>query len=289
MPGGAPIARLLLFAGGIAAAFAWLGFSLDATVLDPAATQRAASALLASQPVQHQAARSISEQLVKILPKQTPKAVITKAVTVTLTDHHVQQAFADAIVSVHHAILGDRKSRVATLDADIVTEAVRRALARGDPALARQLPHKSIRVRYDLSSLPRLTFLHDQLPRLTLLATITAIVAWSFAVLVIPNPWTAVHRIGRRLMTIGIGPMILWIVIPAVLDNLHFAIAMVLAPIVRAYGAKLAGPAFSIFAFGLALYVGMRIVEHNLFDLAKKSRGHSVSKGPTPSRADVRA
>ncbi len=263
------LATILLFVGGFAAALSWWGFAAQQTLLDPSATREAALGLLSAKPIQDKAITSLADQLLAALPQipagaggstaasqREAATVARQAATAALQDPALRHAFADSIASLQEQLIrGDSSGKGLTLDTTAVTRAVRNAVAGVDPALAAQLDTKPVTLHLDTAKLPSLKAVDQGAAPATLWAALVALLAWSMAVLVHPEPWTAVRKIGRRVVVIGALPLIFWILVPAGLRAMHLSAAEVVSPLASAYGRRLAVPAFAVLGVGAVLWI----------------------------------
>jgi hypothetical protein len=255
--------------GGLAAALAWWGFAAQQTLLDPSATREAAVGLLAAQPVQSAAVDSLTNQLIAMVPRNIDRHGVTdaqarslahNAAAAALRDPQLRRAFADAIASLQQQVIdGDASRKGLTVNAAAVTAAVRHAVARVDPQTAARMPDKPVKLHFDTSGLPSLRAVDQRAGSVTLIAALLAIAAWFGAVVVHPEPFTAMRTIGRRVVVIGALPLIFWVLVPAGLRALHFGAADVTSPLASAYGHRLAPAAFAVLAIGIGLWVAGRM------------------------------
>src|SRR4051812_7157499 len=157
-------ARVLLFVGGLAAAFAWWGFAAQQTLLDPAATREAAMGLLSTPPVQDAAVTSLADQLTEMVPRNIANQTVTdaqaralarSAALTALHDPALRQAFANAVASLQQqAIDGDASRNGLSVDTAAVTTAIHNAVARVDPNAAATMPVTPVQLHFKTSRLP---------------------------------------------------------------------------------------------------------------------------------------
>jgi hypothetical protein len=275
------VSRFALFLGGLAAVVSWWSFAAHRTVFDPVATREAALGVLESTPVRDKAVTSLSEQLDRLLPPGATTAQRNQtrlAASRALTDPRLRTAFADAIASVHEQLLtkGGSPDKL-VIDTRAVTKALRDALASVDPALARQLADQQFRVSFDTSNIPNLHAASSAVPDVALLAALAAIAFWALAILFHPDPSVAVRRVGRRLVALGLGPVIVFIVLPAVLRAFKPDAAATLTPFARSYGSRLAPAATVIVIVGAGVWLAGR------FGRIAGRRSKPGAAGPAPS------
>ncbi len=275
-------ARMLLFIGGLAAAFVWWGFAAQQTLLDPSATRDATVGLLSAKPVQDAAVSSLADQLVGMVPTTGAHAVLTAAqartlshdaATVALQDPALRRAFANVVASLQQQLIdGDASRNGLTLDTAAVTAAVHDSVARVDPRVAAQMPTTPVKLHFDTTRLPSLRAVDQHTSTASLVAALLALASWFGAVLLHPEPWTATRIIGRRLFLIGALPLVFWVLIPAGLRAAHVSAAEILSPLADAYGRRLAPPAFAVLATGAALWVAGRLAALSARSPARRRR-----------------
>ncbi len=289
------IARLALFLGGLAAAISWWAFAAQHTILDPKATQEAAYGLLQSPPIAKKAADSLTSQLDSLLPSTVAgnnTAKTRQAATAALTDPRVRQAFSEAIGSIHQQLLtkGGTHDQL-IVDTAAVTTAVQDALARVDPSMAAQLSGKSLSMKFDTSHLPNLNRTSSTAPRVALLAAFAAVAFWALAILLHPNHFVAIRRIGRRIAAIGAVPVIMWVILPAALAKLNAEATQTFSPLARSYGKRLALPAIIVLFVGLGIWIAGRIGDTAVSTasaFSRRTKRTPSESAPRPVRQSAR-
>ena len=254
------MARLLLFIGGFAAVVAWWAFAAQQTVFDVQATREAASGLLSAKSLQSKAIDSLSQQVTSILPPGADAAKVQAATTSAMSDPRVREAFGAAVASIQEQLLNNGgTAHQLVVDTSAVTAAVDDALAKVDPTLAKQFNHKPVTFSFDTKGLPNLSGPKRAVPNVALFGALIALGAWLGAILLHPDPWVAVRRIGRRITGIGAAPVVMWIIVPAILVKFKVDAAQTLTPLARTYGKRLAPAAIVLLVVGIALWIGGRV------------------------------
>lgn len=254
------VARVFLFLGGLAAVVGWWAFAAQQTIFDVQATREAATGLLGAKSLQTKAVDSLTEQLTKLLPPGTDSTQVRQAATGALNDPRVTAAFADAVASIQEQLLTNNGTKQKlVVDTRAVTTAVQDALAKVDPSLAESFGKKPVTFSFDTTGLPNLSGPKRSIPNIALIASLLAIAAWLGAILTHPDQWEAVRRIGRLITSIGVAPVLLWIVVPRVLEAFQADATQTLSPLASTYGKRLAPAAIVLLVVGIALWVGGRV------------------------------
>jgi hypothetical protein len=253
------LARILLALGFLAA---WVGYTSWYTsriVFDPGATRAAAHAILTAPPVEHGLADQITKQ-VDTEPRAAgadPK--VAKAVDSALHDPRVTTAFANAIAQVHAALLADKGQKI-TIDTRTLTSAVHDELAKFDPKLAHELTkHAPISVQLGSTDLPHLGGARDKVETLSIVAILAALLMIGGA-LALWHERKVFTRLGRRIALLSVGPLIAFVVVPALLDHKGGNIAAVAGAVLRAYRARVLPSALILLGVGVTIVVGSTLV-----------------------------
>jgi hypothetical protein len=178
-------------------------------------------------------------------------AVITEA----LDDPRLVNAFTNAIVSAHRALLENGSGDV-VLDTGDVTRAVRDALAKYDANLAALLtPQQPLQVELGNENLPTLGNARDTVRAVMLLGAIAGI-ALICASLVLDHSRKAVGRAGRRTVYLGLWPLLLFGALPLVLDGQQGGLAEVGNAFLRSYGSRVLPASIALTVIGGAVALG---------------------------------
>ncbi len=272
------IARVALLLGGLAAVASWWSFAATQTVFDVEATRDTATSLFAAKPIQDNAIKSLSEQLASLLPSSTSSqnAAAQQAATAALADPKVVAAFGAAISSLHEQLLADGpKSNDIAIDTSAVTAAVKDRLASIDPALAASIKDDSLSIKFDTGDIPNLSGPKAAAPKIAVFGAFAAIALSALAILLHPEPFVAVRGVGRRLIGIGMIPVVMWVIVPWLLRKFEADAAQTLSPLASGYGKRLAGPALILACLGLGIWVAGRFSSPALKAAGKLSRSAS--------------
>jgi hypothetical protein len=254
------IARVLLTLGFLAASIGYSAWTAERTFFDPAATQGATHALLATPAVQKMLTRELHTALAPALAKIKAAPVpphpvgrkqraasaraandatrkLNAAIDAAVRDPKFVGAFEDAIMSVHEGVLSGDAGQV-TLDAQAVTAALNRAIARIDPKLAPKTKHlKPASVPIGGARLPHIGAVRNNARVIGDSAIAIAVVLVGGALLLVHDRKTF-RRVGRRVALLAVPPILVFLVIPRVLASRHSSAMSVSASLLDAYGRR---------------------------------------------------
>ncbi len=249
-------ARLLLVVGFLAA---WIGYDAylaSHVIFDPGSTRAAAHALLKTSVVQ----RDLTDDITKALDKRLPGAArdprAKAAVKAALADPRVTDAFANTLARIHEQVLSNGDSTSFTVDGRAISAALHDALAKSDPQLAarvKQVPPLTIDIGHR-----KLPNLHD--PRSTsnvvaALGTVAALLLIA-ASLLLRHDRRAIALVGRRIAYLAITPLVIFVVLPRLLDHASGDAAQIASALFRVYGDRVLPSAVTLVCVGLVVFFG---------------------------------
>jgi hypothetical protein len=261
-------AKVLLVVGFLAA---WLGYDawlVSHVVLDPNATRAAAHALLETPAVRNSLTDQLTQQVDSRVPAATGDPRVAAAVATTLRDPRVVAAFTDTIVSIHRSILSGTNQKVFTVDGTAVRAALQQTLAQQDPPAAAQVAKlPPLDVRITTNKLPDVHDPRDATNGVALLATVAAVLLVA-ASLVLRHDRRAVARVGRRIAYLAITPLLVFFVLPRVLEHASGSVPEVASTLLRTYGNRVLPSAIALVVVGVMVTVGALTWPRNRFELA---------------------
>jgi hypothetical protein len=249
-------ARVLLVVGFLAA---WIGYDawlVSHVVLDPNSTRSAAHALLETPAVRRGLADDLTRDLNRKLPAAAKNPRVRPAVAAALRDPRVTNAFADTVVHIQQTILNDGDSARFTVDGRALNDALHDALAPRDPRLAAQverLPPLDVRVK--ANNLPHLHDPRTAADGVAVLGIIAALLLIT-ASLLLQHDRRSIARVGRRTAYLAITPLIVFAVLPRVLEQSSGDEPGIAAVLLRTYGNRVLPSAIGLVIVGLAIVVG---------------------------------
>lgn len=209
-------ARVLLTVGFLAASVAYSSWLAERTILDPAATRGAASALLSTTAVRTSLVSEVRAALEPSLGAAAHDPRVTTALDRAIVDPRLVGAFQDAIVAVHRHVLSDHGAPV-TLDRTAVMAAVDDAFARVAPDLAAKVrASKAVKISLGGSDLPRVGNAARAVRTVGNLA-LTASIALVGGALLLARDRRTIRHAGRRLAMLALPAALVFVVAPHVL------------------------------------------------------------------------
>jgi hypothetical protein len=253
-------ARVLLALGFLAASISYSSWIVSRTALDPQATRSATHAILSAPAVRSALARQIHDTLAPELDRATasdPK--LRAAINAAVADPRFVNAFDDAIVRVHKAILSDKGGKV-TLDTHAVTVALRQAVARHDPAAAKKMKAvRSVSVPIGSAQVPHIGGATRTVGRVGTTAALVAVLLVGSALL-LAHDARMIGRAGRRVAWLAVGPLIAFALLPRLLSAAHGSTESVAAALLRAYGHRVIPSAIAFAVIGLSIWLTALVV-----------------------------
>jgi hypothetical protein len=247
-------ARVLLALGFLAASISYGSWIVSRTVLDPSATRHATRALLNAPPVRASLARELHDALAPRLGRAVSDRKLDTSIRAAVADPRFVRAFDDAVATLHAAILSDKSGRI-TLDAHQVTAALRAAIARHDPALAKRVRTLgAVTVSIGRKHVPHIGGVAHGVGRVGSLATALAILLIAGALLLVRDQ-SMIGRVGRRIAYLAIGPILAFVVIPRLLDANRGDAYVVAASILRGYGRQVVLSALVLAVAGISTWL----------------------------------
>lgn len=252
-------ARVLLAVGFLAASVSYSSWIAHRTVLDPSATRGATHALITAPAVRRSLARELHDTLAPQLGRAASDPKLRTAINAAVADPRFVRAFDDAIANIHAAILSDRSGRV-TLDTRAVTGALRTAIARHDPAVARQVRSLgTVSVPLGPTNVPHLGGAARSVGRVGAAALVLALLLIGGALLLV-HDHEIIGRVGRRIAVLALGPAVVFSVAPRLLDAAHGEAATVAAAVLRAYGHRVLLSAAVLAVVGVGTWIGAHVI-----------------------------
>jgi hypothetical protein len=274
-------ARALLVLGFLAA---WVGYDawlVSHVILDPASTRAAAHALLETPAVR----QSLADQLVTEVDRRIPLAAedprLAPAVTAALHDPRVVAAFTNTVANIHEAILSHGNQTTFTVDGRALSLALRNALAARDPLLAarvKKVPPLTIRIRND--NLPRVHALRSAADGVMVLATVAALLLIAASLLLRHDRGSFV-LVGRRAAYLAITPLLLFVVLPRVLEHASGIIPDIATTLLRTYGHRALPSAIALVVVGALIVLAALAWPRNQFD-DQAGGSPAPYQGPAP-------
>lgn len=264
------IARVLLTLGFLAASVGYSSWTAQRTFFDPAATQGATHALLATPAVKSMLTREIRTALQPALAQAqgvAPKGAgararaasaaevkLNAAIDAAVSDRQFISAFEHAITSLHEGVLSGDASQV-TLDSRAVTDALNKAIARIDPKIAPKTKKlRPVSVPIGGSELPHIGDIRHNV-------TVVGNSAIAIAMLLIGGALLLAHdrkmfgRAGRRVAFLALPPALVFVVAPRLLESSHNSAMSVSATILRAYGHRVLFSAAILAVVGISTWL----------------------------------
>jgi hypothetical protein len=278
--GSSAAAKALLVIGFLAA---WIGYDawlVSHVAFDPDATRSAAHALLDTPAVRHSLADQLTAQLEQRLPATANDPRVAPAVASALRDPRVTSAFADTVVNIHEAILSGDDRNTFTVDGRALTAALHDTLARSDPQLAAQvtkLPPLDLRIQDD--KLPRVHDPRSATSGLALLAIIAAVLLIT-ASLVLCHDRRSIARVGRRIAYLAITPLLVFLLLPRLLEHSSSDVPQITGTLLRTYGGRVLPSAITLVVVGAAIALGALAWPRHLYDDTPGSPPPPPSPGP---------
>ncbi len=258
MPTSRGLAHVLIAVGFVAASVAYGAYAIINTILDPDATAEMTADLLSAAPIRDDLTRDLAAELRSQLPNGVESREATSIATAALADPRFAEAFAAAVRSLHEQLLGAGSGPV-VLDLGDVAAATRRAVREVDPALAAEIPDDAqFRVTLADGPVPRVGDAGRGVSAVCVVATLLALVLLVGATAAHPSPRDAFARIGRRLMGLGAGPLVVFIAVPWLIGSLTGDWGDVASPITASLGRRLIPSALLLALSGLLLSAGAR-------------------------------
>lgn len=250
-------ARVLLVVAYLCAVVGYGGWMATRTVLDPSATRSAATTVLAAPSVQRVLTDDITREVRKELSEAGVDADVRAAVEGALRDPRVTASFADAIESLHRAIVNGGATRNITIDARAVTGAVHDALARIDTKLAaefeRQTKTAPIEVQLGRSDMPHFANAHNTATLAMIFGAVGALLLGSLSLLLVHDR-RAIRRVGRRVAYLAITPLLLFALLPRMLDG-RGDVQDIAAAVMRSYGGRVVPSAIGFAVLGVVVWM----------------------------------
>ena len=247
-------ARVLLALGFLAASLSYSSWIVSRTALDPSATRSVARALITAPSVRATLARQLRDTLAPKLGRAAADPKLDTAFRAAVADPRFVRAFDDAIARLQASILSDQPGRI-TLDGRRVTGALRAAVARHDPALAKRVRTLgAVRLSLGSKQLPHVGSATHRVARVGSLAAALAILLIAGALLLVRDR-AAIGRVGRRIAYLAIGPILVFVVIPRLLDANHGDASVVAASILHAYGRRVMFSAVILVVAGVSTWL----------------------------------
>lgn len=250
-------ASLVLGLSLLVASFAWSGFVMLNTVLDPGRSERLADEMLENPLVRGVIIDAIASSVEQAIPAevQVPRAELEAAATAALADERVEGLVRDGMVRVHQNALEGIEEPV-TLDASAFGAASRDALVAARPELGAVLPPAPpVAVTLPDAGLSVLGTVRDFLERVV---TLTATVAAAGAILAL---LVTRDRPGvlRRVSLWAFAASAFWLIVgfgaPWLADRLLPGSAAVFAAAVEVFLGAMIPPAIGLAAAGAGLIV----------------------------------
>jgi hypothetical protein len=278
-------ARALLVLGFLAA---WIGYDawlVSHVILDPGSTRAAAHALLETPAVR----QSLADQLVTEVDRRIPLAAkdprLAPAVGAALRDPRVIAAFTNTVANIHESILSHGNQTTFTVDGRALSGALRNALAAKDPLLAAQvkkIPPLALRIRND--NLPRVSALRSAADGVMVLATVAALLLVT-AGLLLRHDRRSFILVGRRTTYLATTPLLLFVVLPRVLEHASGIIPDVASTLLRTYGNRVLPSAIALVVVGVLVMLGAIAWPRNQFDDQAGGSPPLPYQGPVPPGA----
>lgn len=273
-------ASLVLGLSLLVASFAWSGFVMLNTVLDPGRSERLADEMLENPLVRGVIIDAIASSVEQAIPAEVPvpRAELEAAATAALADERVEALVRDGMVRVHQNALEGIEEPV-TLDATAFGAASRDALVAARPELGAVLPPAPpVAVTLPDAGLSVLGTVRDFLERVvTLTATVAA--AGAILALLITRDRPGVLR---RVSLWAFAASAFWLIVafggPWLADRLAPGSAAVFAAAVEVFLGAMIPPALGLAAAGAGL-----IAVSFVWDAA--ARG--ATSRPEPRRREV--
>jgi hypothetical protein len=277
--------RVLLILGFLAASLSYGSWVVNRTAFDPSATRSAAHALINAPSVRSALAREVRDALAPKLGRAGTDPKLRTAVNAAVKDPRFVGAFADAIADLHAAILSDHRPRV-SLDTRAVTAALRTAVARHDPAIAAKVRTLGT-VKIPLGSetkLPHVGGLTRSVGRLGVLAGLLALALIGTA-LVLAHDAKTFGRVGRRIALLALGPVLVFALLPRLLEAGHGNSQAVAAALLHAYGRRVLFSAAALVVIGVSTWLIAAAIPtlRRMYRPGPAERPHSKSAPPTPA------
>jgi hypothetical protein len=276
-------ARILLVVGFLAA---WIGYDAwiaSHVVFDPGTTRAAAHALLDAPTVRRGLADQVSQRLNRQLPGAANNPRVAQAIATALRDPRVVRAFADTVAQIHAAILAGTTQQNFVINGRAVTNAVHDALVAKDPKLAAQvaqLPPLAINIKHD-----KLPELHD--PRSTSDAVavlgIVAALLLITASLILQHDRRSFSRVGRRIAYLAVTPLLVFVVLPRIVEHASGDAPQIAAALLRVYGDRILPSAIGLVIVGLTIALGALVWPRIDLGTNPPDSGPGPYNGPTPS------
>jgi hypothetical protein len=254
-------------------------------ILDPGSTRAAAHALLETPAVR----QSLADQLVTEVDRRIPLAAkdprLAPAVRAALRDPRVIAAFTNTVASIHESILSHGTQTTFTVDGRALSVALRNALAAKDPLLAAQVkkvPPLALRIRND--NLPRVSALRSAADGVTVLATVAALLLIT-AGLLLRHDRRSFILVGRRIAYLAITPLLLFVVLPRVLEHASGILPGIASTLLQTYGNRVLPSALALVIVGVLVVLGAIAWPRNQFDDEAGGAPPSPDQGPVPPGA----
>ncbi len=276
-------ARVLLIIGFLAAMIGYDAWIASHVVLDPNTTRAAAHALLATPAVQRGIGDELHKQIDEHLPDAARDPRIAAAVVAAVRDPRVATAFADTIASIHAAVLSSEsasKGENFTLDGRTLTAAVHDALAPSEPALAaqiQQLPPLVVTVKAD--KLPKLHSARSGADGFMVLAILAALLLIT-ASLLLEHDRRSIMRVGRRTAYLAVTPVILFVVLPRVLEHASGDAPQIASVLLKVYGDRVLPSAIVLALLGVAIVAGAFLLPRGLLARTGAPAPPTAPSGP---------
>ena len=276
-------ARVLLALGVVAAYLGYDAWIVSRVALDPAATRAAAGAVLRTEPVRRDLAATLTDELTQRVPAAAKDPNVRPAVAQALRDPRVTAAFADTLEQIHEQLLGANDASVA-IDGRAVSAALRAALAKRDPALAQEIA-RTPPISVPIHSHAR-AFATDPRPFVTdvaVLGILGAALLFIAAALYRPER-RAVSRTGRRLALLAVLPLVVFLLLPALLEHLSADGPRIAAVLLRSYAGRVTPSALVLATAGLSVMCCALVWPRRSATADAAPRGPRYT-GPTPTPA----
>ncbi|HEX7097449.1 MAG TPA: hypothetical protein VF183_16305 [Acidimicrobiales bacterium] len=286
----------------MAATVAYTGTVVRAIVVDEDVVAEAAASALKDDAVSDVLVREMTEALgeqffagaTDVLGTfgYDTTADIHAAAAAVLDDPRFAAAFADAVRSVHRAVLVDHRT-VPVIDLTAALDAGRAVAIERNPAYAELLPTTaSVLVTVPADRLPDLTGAANELEQRAVTAAVVATTALAAAFVLHPVRPRVARRVGAWAISVAIVQSGLALALPYGARQLPERVAPIASAIAETLRLRLVVPAVMMAAVGLALVIGARRWKRSL-DAAHERLGASAflaedpDADPTPQQGEI--
>jgi hypothetical protein len=240
--------------GFIALSLGYGAWIASRTVLDTGATEAAARRIVTLPAVQKSLEEKFDGAIAQSFERTQLDPQVKSAARLAAADPRIVNAFVTAVGALHHALLTDAKATI-VLDPRAVSGALHDALVSTDPQLANQIAHGSpMRISVDAGKLPHLDKARDTDREAMTLGLAAGLLLVAISLMQVRDS-KAISRLGRRIAYLAIGPVLVFAVIPHLLDGWHNTGTLVAGALLRSYSGRVLPSAILLVVAGCSVFL----------------------------------